>query len=106
MGRRDTSRSSEVRRRNGVNEQCEQSGTRRNRATSQPIQEENRAVVQEGSALPDRLIYGGGFAAGATGASYRAYRERVRSHLTDLSAGDQANVLSGTAARFFGFENG
>ena len=52
---------------------------------------------------PDRLIYGGGFGAGATGASYRAYRERVRSYLTDLSAEDQAKVLGGTAARLFGF---
>jgi predicted TIM-barrel fold metal-dependent hydrolase len=52
---------------------------------------------------PDRLIYGGGFGAGATGASYRAYRERVRSHLTDLSPEDQAKVLGGTAARLFGF---
>jgi predicted TIM-barrel fold metal-dependent hydrolase len=52
---------------------------------------------------PDRLIYGGGFGAGATGASYRAYRERVRSYLTDLSPEDQAKVLGGTAARLFGF---
>ena len=52
---------------------------------------------------PDRLIYGGGFGAGATGASYRAYRERVRSYLTDLSPEDQAKVLGGTAARVFGF---
>jgi predicted TIM-barrel fold metal-dependent hydrolase len=54
---------------------------------------------------PDRLIYGGGFGAEATGASYRAYRERVRSYLTDLPAGDQAKVLGGTAARLFGFDN-
>jgi predicted TIM-barrel fold metal-dependent hydrolase len=52
---------------------------------------------------PDRLIYGGGFGAGATGASYRAYRERVRSYLTGLSPEDQAKVLGGTAARLFGF---
>jgi predicted TIM-barrel fold metal-dependent hydrolase len=52
---------------------------------------------------PDRLVYGGGFEAGATGDSYRAYREKVRSYLTDLSAGDQAKVLGGTAARLFGF---
>jgi predicted TIM-barrel fold metal-dependent hydrolase len=52
---------------------------------------------------PDRLIYGGGFGAAATGASYRAYRERVRSYLTDLSPEDQAKVLGGTAARLFGF---
>jgi predicted TIM-barrel fold metal-dependent hydrolase len=54
---------------------------------------------------PDRLIYGGGFGAQATGASYRAYRERVRSYLTDLPAGDQAKVLGGTAAKLFGFDN-
>jgi predicted TIM-barrel fold metal-dependent hydrolase len=53
---------------------------------------------------PDRLIYGGGFGAGATGESYRAYRERVCSYLTDLSPEDQAKVLGGTAARPFGFK--
>jgi predicted TIM-barrel fold metal-dependent hydrolase len=52
---------------------------------------------------PDRLIYGGGFGSGATGESYRAYRERVRSYLTDLSPEDQAKVLGRTAARLFGF---
>jgi predicted TIM-barrel fold metal-dependent hydrolase len=52
---------------------------------------------------PDRLIYGGGFGAGVTGASYRAYRQRVRSYLTDLPPEDQAKVLGGTAARLFGF---
>jgi predicted TIM-barrel fold metal-dependent hydrolase len=52
---------------------------------------------------PDRLIYGGGFGVGATGASYRACRERVRSYLTELSPQDQAKVLGGTAARLFGF---
>ena len=52
---------------------------------------------------PDRLIYGGGFGAAATGASYRAYREKVCSHLTELTAEDQAKVLGGTAARLFGF---
>ncbi len=52
---------------------------------------------------PDRLIYGGGFGAGATGARYRAYRELVRSYLADLSPQDQAKVLGGTAARLFGF---
>jgi predicted TIM-barrel fold metal-dependent hydrolase len=51
---------------------------------------------------PDRLIYGGGFGAGVTGASYRAYRQRVRSYLTDLPPEDQAKVLGGTAARLFG----
>jgi predicted TIM-barrel fold metal-dependent hydrolase len=35
--------------------------------------------------------------------SYRAYRERLRSYLNDLSPQDQAKVLGGTAARLFGF---
>ncbi len=52
---------------------------------------------------PDRLIYGGGFGAEASGASYRAYRERVRSYLADMPAEDQAKVLGGTASRLFGF---
>ena len=52
---------------------------------------------------PGRLIYGGGFGAGVTGASYRAYRERVRSYLAHLSTDDQAAILGGTAARLFGF---
>jgi len=50
---------------------------------------------------PDRLIYGGGFGAEATGDSYRAYREKVRSYLVDLTAEGQAKVLGGTAARLF-----
>jgi predicted TIM-barrel fold metal-dependent hydrolase len=53
---------------------------------------------------PDRLIYGSGFGAGATGESYRAYRERVRSYLTELSPEDQAKVLGETAARLLGFK--
>jgi predicted TIM-barrel fold metal-dependent hydrolase len=52
---------------------------------------------------PDRLIYGGGFGPMATGDSYRAYREKIRSYLTDLSAENQAKVLGGTAGSLFGF---
>ena len=51
----------------------------------------------------DRLICGGGFAPGATGASYHGFREQVRAHLGDLSAADQAKVIGGTAAKLFGF---
>lgn len=51
----------------------------------------------------DRLMYGGGFGAGATGASYQAARERVAGYLTHLSSADQAKVLGGTAARLFAF---
>lgn len=52
---------------------------------------------------PERLIYGGGFGAGATPESYRAYRERLRSYLEHLRAEDQEKVLGGNAARLFGF---
>lgn len=52
---------------------------------------------------PDRMIYGGGFGPEATGASYRAARERARSFIAHLSAADQAKVLGGTAARLFKF---
>ena len=53
---------------------------------------------------PDRLIYGGGFQAGATGASYRAYRERVAGYLAHFSKEDRAKVLGGNAVRLFGFQ--
>ena len=51
----------------------------------------------------DRMIYGGGFNAQATGESYRAYRDRVAELLSDLSAADQAKVLGENAAKLFGF---
>lgn len=52
---------------------------------------------------PERMIYGGGFSAAATGASYRAYRETARSYISHFSAAEQAQVLGGNAARLFGF---
>jgi len=52
---------------------------------------------------PDRLICGGGFAAGATGESYLAFREQVRGYLKELFASDQAKIFGGTAAKLFGF---
>jgi len=51
----------------------------------------------------DRIIYGGGFNAEATGESYREYRNQVGQLLAHLSAADRAKVLGGTAARLFGF---
>jgi predicted TIM-barrel fold metal-dependent hydrolase len=51
----------------------------------------------------DRLMYGGGFGAKATGASYRAERERIAGLLTHLSADDRAKVFGGTAAKLFRF---
>lgn len=51
----------------------------------------------------DRMIYGGGFNATATPASYRAYRHNVVDLLSHLSRPDRAKVLGGTAARLFGF---
>jgi len=52
---------------------------------------------------PERSIYGGGFNCQATGASYRAYRERVAGYLANLSKKDLALVLGGTASKVFGF---
>ncbi|MEM9643641.1 MAG: amidohydrolase family protein [Planctomycetota bacterium] len=51
----------------------------------------------------DRLIYGGGFNADATDDSYRQYRTRIASMLTNLSSTDQAKVFGGNATRLFGF---
>ena len=51
----------------------------------------------------DRLMYGGGYDGKATGASYRAERERVREFLGHLMAADQAKVFGGTAAKLFKF---
>lgn len=51
----------------------------------------------------ERLIYGGGFGSETTAESYRAYRERVSSFLSHLTAADQALVLGGTASKLFGF---
>ena len=51
----------------------------------------------------DRLMYGGGYGAKATGDSYRAERERIAGLLGHLSAGDRDKVFGGTAAKLFGF---
>ncbi|HEX5105471.1 MAG TPA: amidohydrolase family protein [Pirellulaceae bacterium] len=52
----------------------------------------------------ERMIYGGGFSAEATGESYRQAFDRARSYLTHLSAADQDKILGGTGAKLFGFE--
>jgi predicted TIM-barrel fold metal-dependent hydrolase len=51
----------------------------------------------------DRMIYGGGFSAAATGESYRQAFENTRSYVAHLSAADQAKIFGGTAAKMFGF---
>jgi predicted TIM-barrel fold metal-dependent hydrolase len=51
----------------------------------------------------DRLMFGGGFSASATGKSYRAERDRVAALLAHLSATDQAKIFGGTAAKVMGF---
>jgi predicted TIM-barrel fold metal-dependent hydrolase len=51
----------------------------------------------------ERTIWGGGYSAEATGKSYRAARERARSHIAFLPQADQERVLGGTAARLFRF---
>jgi predicted TIM-barrel fold metal-dependent hydrolase len=52
-----------------------------------------------------RLIYGGGFSADATGESYRSYRQKVEQAVSHLSATDQALVLGENAVRLFGFQS-
>lgn len=52
----------------------------------------------------DRLMYGGGFGAAATGASYKAERERIAGLLAHLSDADRAKVFGGTAAKLMGFQ--
>ncbi|HUR53010.1 MAG TPA: amidohydrolase family protein [Gemmataceae bacterium] len=49
----------------------------------------------------DRLMFGGGYDAKATGESYRKERERVAALLAHLSADDRAKVFGGTAAKLF-----
>jgi predicted TIM-barrel fold metal-dependent hydrolase len=49
----------------------------------------------------DRLMYGGGYGAKATGDSYRAERERLAGLLTHLSDADRAKIFGGTAAKIF-----
>jgi predicted TIM-barrel fold metal-dependent hydrolase len=51
----------------------------------------------------DRLMYGGGYGAKATGESYRGERERIAGMLTHFSAADRDKVFGGTAAKLFGF---
>jgi len=51
----------------------------------------------------DRMIYGGGFGAEATGDSYRAEFARAESFLGHLSVEDRAKIFGGTANRLFGF---
>ena len=69
--------------------------------TSRPIGPIIRRLVDAYG--PGRSIYGGGFNGQATGASYRAYRERVAGYLANLSKDDLALVLGGTASKVFGF---
>ena len=51
----------------------------------------------------ERMIYGGGFNASATGESYLAAFERGRSYLAHLTSSDQAKILGENAVRLFGF---
>jgi predicted TIM-barrel fold metal-dependent hydrolase len=51
----------------------------------------------------ERMIYGGGFGAGATPESYAAAFEDARSYIAHLSAADQAKILGENAIRLFNF---
>ncbi len=69
-----------------------------------PHRDPAKAVKELADAFgPDRLMAGGGFGPKATGATYRAERERVAGMLAHLSAADRAKVFGGTAAKLFGF---
>ena len=52
---------------------------------------------------PNRMIYGGGFGAAATAASYRQAFERGRSYLAHLLSADQAKIMGKNAVRLFQF---
>lgn len=49
----------------------------------------------------ERLMYGGGFDASATGTSYRGERERIAGFLGHLSEAERAKIFGGTAAKLF-----
>ncbi|QDV68837.1 4-sulfomuconolactone hydrolase [Rosistilla carotiformis] len=51
----------------------------------------------------ERLIYGGGFNAETTDASYRQYRQQIAQMLPAFSDEDRSKVFGGNAARLFGF---
>lgn len=51
----------------------------------------------------DRMIYGGGFSADATAASYLAAFDRARALLAHLSKQDQDKILGTNAVKLFGF---
>jgi predicted TIM-barrel fold metal-dependent hydrolase len=53
----------------------------------------------------ERMIYGGGFSAGATAASYRAAFERAASLLAHLSQAERDQILGENGVRLFGFES-
>ncbi|QDS93962.1 Amidohydrolase [Roseimaritima multifibrata] len=52
----------------------------------------------------ERLIYGGGFNANTTDASYREYRQKIAAMLPNFSDEDRKKVLGGNAAKLFGFD--
>lgn len=54
----------------------------------------------------DRLMYGGGFSATATGKSYRAERERVAELLAHITDAERAKIFGGTAVKLMGFAKG
>lgn len=51
----------------------------------------------------DRMIYGGGSGATATGQSYAEAFEHARTYLAHLTVAEQDKILGGTAARLFQF---
>lgn len=74
---------------------------------SYPHRDPSKVVGQLAEAYgADRLMSGGGFGPKATGASYKAERERIAGMLSHLSEADRAKVFGGNAAKLFGFAKG
>lgn len=52
----------------------------------------------------DRMIYGGGFGADATGQTYKNAFETARTYIQHLGSTEQAMILGGNAKKLFGFQ--
>ena len=52
----------------------------------------------------ERMIYGGGFSAGATPQSYRRHRQEMSEYLAHLPEPERALIFGGTAKRLFRFD--
>jgi predicted TIM-barrel fold metal-dependent hydrolase len=69
-----------------------------------PHRDPGKAIRQLANAFgAERMMYGGGFEASATGTSYRAERERIAGFLTHLTVAERGMIFGGNAAKRFKF---